>query len=118
MKCDSIVTPKNVGNRDKKNAEWQTSREQLSFQSREIGGRIFAEAELLPATFLPLLQLRTQVAPLETVPGSEILSREDLLLAGDSRNDAHRATDHHPRNSSTSARRAPLMNACHPEALF
>jgi hypothetical protein len=37
------------------NAERQTSLEQASFDGSKIGGRIFAKAPLLPASFLPLL---------------------------------------------------------------
>jgi hypothetical protein len=36
-------------------AERQTSLEQASFDGSKIGGRIFAKAPLLPASFLPLL---------------------------------------------------------------
>ena len=43
----------------KKNAEWQSSHEKLSFQGREIGSWIFAEAELEPPGLLTLLQLDT-----------------------------------------------------------
>ena len=39
----------------KKKAEWQTSHEQLSFQSGKIPLWIFAKAELPPPTFFPLL---------------------------------------------------------------
>jgi hypothetical protein len=99
-------------------AEWQTSREQLSFQSGEIGGRIFAEAELLPATFFPLLQLGTQLAPLEIIPRLAFLGREKVLPTGHGSNDPHRTADDHARKSSPSASGAPLMDARRPKALF
>lgn len=79
---------------------------------------MFAEAELLSATFLPLLELRTQLAPLERVPRLEFLSREGVLLAGHGSHDAHRATHDHARNGSPPARGASLMETGHAEARF
>src|SRR6266704_7039333 len=38
----------------KKRAEWQTSLEQVNFESSQISCRIFSKAPLLPARFLPL----------------------------------------------------------------
>src|SRR6266700_7637391 len=35
-------------------AEWQTSLEQVNFESSQISCRIFSKAPLLPARFLPL----------------------------------------------------------------
>jgi hypothetical protein len=61
----------------------------LSFQSGQIDGGMFAEAELLSAAFLSLLQLRLQITPLEIISGPKILSREELPSTGHSRNDAH-----------------------------
>ncbi len=40
-------------------AEWQTLPEKLSFQSRQVRGRMLAKTELLPASFFTLLQVRT-----------------------------------------------------------
>src|SRR6266567_5312312 len=37
-----------------KKAEWQTSLEQVNFESSQISCRIFSKAPLLPARFLPL----------------------------------------------------------------
>lgn len=68
---------------------------------------MFAEAPLLPTSFFPLLQLRTQLAPLEIIAGSEILRREKLLSADDGGNHTHRATDDDANNGSPSARGAP-----------
>src|SRR2546421_10018471 len=44
-------------------AEWQTSREKYSSQSREIGEGIFAAAELLSARVLTLVHLHAQFVP-------------------------------------------------------
>jgi hypothetical protein len=50
--------------RPEKNAERQISLEQVSFDGSQRGGRVLAEAGLLPAPFLPLPQLCTQGSPL------------------------------------------------------
>ena len=42
-----------------KKAERQTLPEKLSFQNRQVSGRILAKTELLPAGFFTLLQVRT-----------------------------------------------------------
>jgi len=99
-------------------AERKTSHEKLSFQSRQIGSRIFAETELPSASFFTLLQVDTQFAPAKIIAGSEILGGEALLSGNDSRDDTDGTTYHHTRNGPTSARRSPLMNPCHPKAVF
>src|SRR2546430_1471964 len=99
-------------------AEWQTSHEQLSFQHCQIGGRIFTETKLSSAGFPTLLQVRPQVAPPLIIAGAKLLGREALLLSNHGSYDAHRPPYHHPRNSTASARRAPLMNACDSKAVF
>src|SRR5437588_8612654 len=101
-----------------KNAEWQTSHEQVSFESRQRGGRIFAETKLSSAGFLTRLQVRPHVAPPLVIAGSKLLGREALLLSNHGSNDAHRTTHHHPSNGPPSARGSPLMNACDPKAVF
>jgi len=90
----------------------------LSFQSRQIGKRMFAEAELLPTGFLTPLQVCTQVAPALIIAGSELLGREGLLTGCHGSDDANGTTYHHPRNSPTSTRGSPLMHPCHPKAMF
>ncbi len=50
-------------------AEWQTSLEQAGFNIGKIGGRVFAKAPLLSATFLALLYLSPQVTPALIIPG-------------------------------------------------
>ena len=40
-------------------AQWQTLPEKLSFQSSQVGSRILAKTELLPAGFFTLLQVCT-----------------------------------------------------------
>ena len=60
----------------KKTAEWQTSREKLSFQSRQIGKGIFAEAELLPAGLLTLLHMDAEFVPALIIAGSKLFFAE------------------------------------------
>lgn len=99
-------------------AEWQTSREWLSFQSRQIGKEIFAEAELLPAAFLTLLHMYAEFVPPLIIAGSKLLGREGLLFGDDGSHDANRTPDHDTRNGSPSACGSSLMDPCHPKALF
>jgi len=90
----------------------------LSFQSRQISGRIYAEAKLPPAGFFTLVQVRTQVAPSSIIARSELLRREGLLLGDHGCDDANGTTDDYPSNGPTSARRSSLMDPCHPKAMF
>src|SRR5260370_36382370 len=90
-------------------AERKTLLEQLSFQSRQVSGGIFAKAELLATSFLTLLQVRTQVAPALIILGLKLLGREALLSGDDSSNDAGGTTDHHAWNGSTSARGSEVI---------
>ena len=99
-------------------AERKTSHEKLSFQSRQIGSRIFAKAELPSASFFTLLQVDTQFAPALIIAGSKFVGREAVLSGNGSRDDTDGTTDHHTRNGPTSARGSPLMNPCHPKAVF
>ena len=87
----------------KKSAEWQTLPEKLSFQSSQVSGRILTKTELLPAGFLTLLQVRTQVAPALIIAGLKLLGGEALLL-GDYRSDhADGSTHNHAWNGPASA---------------
>ncbi len=65
-------------------AERKRSLEKLSFQSSQVSGRIITKTELLPAGFLTLLQVRTQVAPPLIIAGLKLLGREALLSGDDS----------------------------------
>src|SRR6266566_430368 len=113
-----VICGLGVAERQRSSAEWQTSREKLSFQSRQIGKGIFAEAELLPTGFLTPLQVRPQVAPALLIPGAKLLGRESLLTGYHGSDDANGTTYHHPRNSPTSTRGSSLMDPCHPKAMF
>ena len=79
---------------------------------------MFAETKLSSAGFLTLLQVRTQVAPALIIPGSQLLGREAPLFGDHGSNDAHGTTYDHARNGPTSACSTPLMNPCHPKAVF
>jgi hypothetical protein len=99
-------------------AERQTLPEKLSFQRRQVSGRILTKTELLPAGFLTLLQVRTQVAPALIIAGLKLLGGEALLL-GDYRSDhADRSAHDHTWNGSASACGSPLMDAGDAKALF
>src|SRR6266566_8493930 len=113
-----VICGLGVAERQRSSAEWQTSREKLSFQSRQIGKGIFAEAELLPTGFLTPLQVRPQVAPALIIPGAKLLGRESLLTGYHGSDDANGTTYHHPRNSPTSTRGSSLMHPCHPKAML
>lgn len=97
-------------------AEWQTSGEKLSFQSRQRGGRIFAEANRSPAGLLTLLQVRTPLAPAPLIAGSELLGREALLLGDHGSDEADGTTVHHPWNGSPPAPGSPLRDPCYAKA--
>ncbi len=99
-------------------AERQTSLEQASFDGSQVGSRMFAKAPLLPASFLPLLYLSSEIAPALIIFGSEFLNREALPFAGHSSHHANRAADHHPRYGSPSARGSSLMNPRHAKAML
>ncbi len=99
-------------------AEWQTLPEKLSFQSRQIRGRILAKPEWLPAGFFTLLQVRTQVAPALIIAGLKLRGREALLSGDDSRDHADGTAHDHAWNGSTSTCGSSLMNPCHPKAMF
>ncbi len=101
-----------------KNAEWQTLPEKLSFQSRQVSGRILAKTELLPAGFFTLLQVGTQVAPSLIIAGLKLLGREALLSGDDSSDHADGTAYDHAWNGSTSTCGSSLMNPCHPKAMF
>lgn len=101
-----------------KNAERKTSLEQASFDSSYIGSRMFAKAPLLPTGLLSLAQLPSQIPPALIILGAQLLHRKDLLLAGHRSHHPHRATNHHARNGPSSARRAPLMDACDSETVL
>src|SRR2546421_9386341 len=81
-----------------KRAEWQTLPEKLSFQSRQVSGRILAKTELLPAGFFTLLQVRPQLAPALIIPGSKLLGREALLSGDASLDHADRTAHDHAWN--------------------
>jgi hypothetical protein len=90
----------------------------LSFQSRQVSGRILTKTELLPAGFLTLLQVRTQVAPALIIAGPKLLGGEALLL-GDYRSDHADGSAHdHAWNGSASACGSTLMDAGDAKAMF
>src|SRR2546425_303504 len=99
-------------------AEWQTLPEKLSFQSRQVGGRMLAKTELLPAGFFTLLQVRTQVAPALIIAGLQLLGREALLAGDDSRDHADGTAHDHAWNGSPSPCGSSFMHPCHPKAMF
>ena len=101
----------------KKRAEWQTLPEKLSFESSQVSGRILAKTELLPAGFLTLLQVRSQVAPALIIAGLKLLGGEALLLGDDRSDHADGSTHDHAWNGPTSACSSSLMNSCyrHPQ---
>src|SRR5213080_1927301 len=99
-------------------AKWQTLPEKLSFQSRQVSGRILAKTELLPAGFFTLVQVRPQLAPALIIPGAKLLGREALLSGDDSSDHADRTAHDHAWNGSPSPCGSSFMNPCHPKAMF
>src|SRR2546429_154720 len=79
---------------------------------------MFAKAKLPSTGFLTLLQVRPQVAPALIIARSKLLGREGLLFSDHGSDDANRTTDHDAGNGPTPACRTPLMDACHPKAMF
>ena len=102
----------------KKTAEWQSSGEKLSFQSRQVRGRILAKPELLPTGFFTLLQVGTQVAPALIIAGLKLLGREALLSRDDRSDHADGTAHNHAWNGSTSTCGSSLMNPCDTKAMF
>src|SRR2546429_7634307 len=90
--------------RRKKKAEWQTLPEKLSFQSRQVSGRILAKTELLPAGFFTLVQVRPQLAPALIISGAKLPGREALLSCDARRDHADRTAHDHAWDGSPSAR--------------
>src|SRR5579871_1824724 len=96
--------------------EWQkASLEEASFNSSQVGGRIFPKAPLLPTRFLALLELSPQLSPALIIPGEQVLHRKDLLFAGHGSHAADRPANHHARNGSPPACGASLVDTHHPE---
>src|SRR5207245_9331042 len=65
-----------------------------------------------------LLQVCTEGGATLVNGRSEVLRRKSLLSGRNGSDDANGTTDHHPRNRPTSARGSPLMDPCHPKAMF
>src|SRR5439155_6211500 len=77
-----------------------------------------AEAELLPAGFLTLLQVHAEVAPALIIAGLKLLGREVVLFGDHSSDKADRTAYHHAWNGSTSTCGSSLMDPRHPKAMF
>jgi hypothetical protein len=59
-----------------------------------------------------------EFVPAQIIPGSKLLSREGLLSGDNGSHDTNRTTYHDTRNGSPSACGSPLMDPCHPKAMF
>jgi hypothetical protein len=62
--------------------------------------------------------MSAEFVPAQIIPGSKLLSREGLLSGDNGSHDTNRTTYYDPRNGSPSACGSPLMDACHPKAMF
>src|SRR5947209_17950709 len=59
-----------------------------------------------------------EFAPPLIIAGPKLLGREGLLFGNHGRHDANRTTYHDAGNGSPSAGGSPLMDPCHPKAMF
>jgi len=98
--------------------ERKTLLEQLSFQSSQVGNRVFAEAPLLTTSFLAGLQLRTEVSPCLVIGRLQISGLQVLLFGDEDCDQTNRTTHDDPRNGSPSARRSALMGTGDPKTVL
>ena len=99
-------------------AERKRSLEKLGFQGSQISRGIFAEAKLQATSLLTFLQLGTQFMPTLIITRPQVLSREKVLLGGNSGNEADRTANHYSRDGSSPPGRTPLVDAGHAKTVL
>jgi hypothetical protein len=89
----------------------QTCLEECRLNLSQVSRRVAAEAQLRPASFLPLLQFAAQLPPARQIRRPELCGGEGLLAGRDCGHQAHRAPNYQARCGYLPARDAALMMA-------